>query len=457
MGRQICKTTQTLDRTELTDQCIDQEDPCDKEIQIGQMGRIYASAQVTIVAAAGVDPSHGLVGISVDRQTLSAREPVGSSRYLCQIPGPAQHYIAHSPWFSRAWTFQEGYLSKRILCFTEREAVYTCKSCDLTMESGPNLQLYGDWNKVANGLKISTALSHQGNYLSHASVIMDTYSARIRGHSPDALNAIIGILNVLKDGNPPVCHIWGVPFTITRRPDATYSTDSTISISLNWFHIKSARRLAEFPSWSTLGWIGQVHHCREPEVTSHFMIKYWSGERYQELDKNACYLDYTFRGDVTHQSQYLEITTDVIQVEVHSWCCNDNMSYFLQPTFIRQKEVGDQKEVWPNTEVQTSFLWLYLDDETTFDVALPVVCATITPPETDFVFWNSFRHTNFLLLCFQQKAKSYERIGACLLYVYTIDWKGEYTYSGNDAWEFVPPGEPGAWDQVAERRTFLLG
>ena len=423
------------------------------------MGRIYASAQVTIVAAAGVDPSYGLVGISRDRTALSAREPVGSSRFLCSFPKAGQDYIARSPWFLRAWTLQEGYLSKRILYFTEREVSFACKSCHWTPES---FQQYDTVHSVFHRLmndnddRVKTALGFQIDGLSGASRCMEIYSERVLSNDSDALNAIIGILNVLKSQDRPIYHIWGVPFTITRRPDAAHITDSTISISLNWYHPRSARRLPVFPSWSTLGWIGQVYHPGEPEVTPHFMIKYWSGERYQELDYGTCDLDYTYCRDVTHRSQYLEITTDVAQVKLPSRCRNDNISYF-QPTFIRQKEVNNQKEVWPNTAVQSPYLCLVLDDETSFDVALPVLCATITPPEIDSGSWSSFRVKNSLLLVFQQKAKSYERIGACDTIVYTIDKKGEYIHSHQHEWEFVPPGEPGAWDQVAERRTFLLG
>ena len=419
------------------------------------MGQIYASAQLTIVAAAGVDPSYGLVGISRDRTALSAREPLGGSRLLCLFPNTTQEFIAHSPWFSRAWTLQEGYLSKRLLCFTEREAVFICKSCDLTMESGPNPQV--DYlSRLADERRIKSALSIQGKSLDDATMIMQTYSERVRGHDSDALNAIIGILNILNDGRSPVYHIWGIPFTITRRPDAADCTDGIVSISLTWYRLQSARRLPEFPSWSSLGWIGQVYHRCELKVTPHFMIKYWSGERYQELDYGTCDLDYTYCRDVTHRSQYLEITTDVVQVKLSSRCRNGNIGYF-QPTFLRQKEVKDQKEIRPNTDVQSPYLCVFLDDETSFDIALPVLCATITPPEIDSYSWSSFRDNSSLLLFFQQKAKSYERIGACHPLVYTINMEGEYEYCDQDEWEFVPPGEPGAWDQVAERRTFLLG
>jgi len=434
------------------------------------MGSIYASAQVAIVAAAGADPSYGLVGVSRDRTVQSTRESVGSSRSLCLYPEAVEDYIARSTWFSRAWTLQEGYLSKRILCFTEREAVFTCKSCSWIPESTPRERWY-DPGRDRDEEHVRTALSSQVASLHDATNIMRTYSRRVRGHESDMLNAVVGILNVLKNCRSPIYHIWGVPFTITRRLDATHSADSTVSICLNWCRFGSARRLPEFPSWSTLGWIGQFEYRLTPEVTPHFMIKYWSGERYQELDKGACDLNYTFCRDVTHQSQYLEITTDIVQVELHSGLFGDSFSYFIQPTFTRQKEVKDQKDGTvvetdgayfsfvpthdsPNRDVQSPLFWLMLDDETTFDDTLPVVCATITPPNIDSGSRISFGDKFSLLLVFQQKGKFYERIGACQPNMYAM---GQYIYSDQNKWEFVPRGEPGAWDQVAERRTFLLG
>jgi hypothetical protein len=57
------------------------------------MGLIYAGAQITIAAAAGTDPSYGLVGIRKDRTMDSAREPVVTFRALHLWPLEAQGHI----------------------------------------------------------------------------------------------------------------------------------------------------------------------------------------------------------------------------------------------------------------------------------------------------------------------------------------------------------------------------
>ena len=46
-------------------QCINQQDQQHKDDQINQMSIIYSAAQLTIVAAAGHDPTRGLPGIAL--------------------------------------------------------------------------------------------------------------------------------------------------------------------------------------------------------------------------------------------------------------------------------------------------------------------------------------------------------------------------------------------------------
>jgi hypothetical protein len=444
------------------------------------MGQIYAGAQLTIVAAAGADPLYGLVGISRDREILPAQEPVGKSRLLRLLPLEAQGYIAKSPWFSRAWTLQEGFLSERILCFTEREAFYSCKSsswnAEITLESHDDSHTsdtgHLPYRKMERAAVRAALGSNEGG-LSDAGRILQTYSERTLGYDSDTLNAIVGILNVLRRGNPPIYHIWGVPFTITRRSNATHTTKSIVSICLDWCHYRSSRRRPEFPSWSTLGWAGKAsaawgqellsnekynsHKRRGRKLVSHFMIKYWSGETYQELDDATCSLDYKYSRNVTHQSQYLEITSNAVQLNLDTRRISGRDQYVLKPTFVRRKQGKVQGRNCLDKQAECPFFELLLDDETSIDSTLPVLCATMNRFDIAFDSWSYFSSRGDLMFIFQEKAKSYERIGVFRPSVKTIDTDGDWVYNSQSDWEFVPPGEDGSWDQVAERRTFLLG
>jgi len=45
--------------------CINQQDKTHATQQIEQMGSIYRNSEITIIAACGKDPSHGLPGIGM--------------------------------------------------------------------------------------------------------------------------------------------------------------------------------------------------------------------------------------------------------------------------------------------------------------------------------------------------------------------------------------------------------
>ncbi|KAF2029276.1 HET-domain-containing protein, partial [Setomelanomma holmii] len=106
--------------------CINQNDPDDKMRQILQMGAIYAAAQVTIVAASGDGPQHGLPGVRQPRDVSTPYGEVVRSVALVLTSVAAGYSVFDSPWASRAWTIQEGYLSRRRLFFTDRTMLYVC-------------------------------------------------------------------------------------------------------------------------------------------------------------------------------------------------------------------------------------------------------------------------------------------------------------------------------------------
>lgn len=84
--------------------CIDQNDPEDKMRQILQMGAIYSSAQLTIIAAAGSGPQHGLPGISDFRRTPMPYGEVVGSIGLVVTSIKAIEEVFDSVWASRSWT-----------------------------------------------------------------------------------------------------------------------------------------------------------------------------------------------------------------------------------------------------------------------------------------------------------------------------------------------------------------
>lgn len=85
------------------DQCVVQKNGPEKDQQIRQMGAIYSSAQFVIIAAAGVDPSNGLSGVTRERQTVCMVEPINSKFLRLRSPG-VWDSIDDSVWITRAWS-----------------------------------------------------------------------------------------------------------------------------------------------------------------------------------------------------------------------------------------------------------------------------------------------------------------------------------------------------------------
>jgi hypothetical protein len=229
-------------------------------MQIEQMGSIYAASQLTIVDAVGRDPDNGLPGVLSDR---GARWIQLDSIYLTALPPVCgTEIIDESPWASRAWTFQEGVLSRRRLVFTKRQVVFIC-----------NTEILFEAKNTSSDDKFYTArwlplreCDSGIRPMARALDYVSEYSKRKLSYDSDALKAIVGALNTLSDDS--VYHLWGVPYqhTLTKTiaspvhlgatPTLSCELDNEDGFALLWCHGCPERRRLEFPSWSPLGWTG---------------------------------------------------------------------------------------------------------------------------------------------------------------------------------------------------------
>lgn len=289
------------------------------------MGEVYSAAALTIIAAAGKDASHGLPGLSPIRRQPLKYEQIGKT-YLYALPSLNGLKSAQdSVWASRAWTYQEGFLSRRRLIFVDQQVLYVCQK-EFRYEDGPSLLLTesGEFARdeaaqagwTPRTASISTSLPGP---LGRAIKFVETYSSRSLRYDGDALKAISGALNTLRTED--TYHIWGVPFCVRSRHlsaevckrhsqmiesaerqkiDYTASPPTTTvvdlydseyeypfdfdhsiqtgiagpqpsddspqaAIALSWthggFHRQSHRRRSIFPSWSPMGWECAVSFC----------------------------------------------------------------------------------------------------------------------------------------------------------------------------------------------------
>jgi Heterokaryon incompatibility protein (HET) len=105
--------------------CIDQKNIEEQHFLISKMDSIYEAAEVTIIAAAGLDANSGLPGIGSIPRRPQPQAKIGNTLLVSTLGDPREH-IRNSVWSTRGWTYQEGVLSRRRLVFTEEQVYFEC-------------------------------------------------------------------------------------------------------------------------------------------------------------------------------------------------------------------------------------------------------------------------------------------------------------------------------------------
>ncbi|KAH7179027.1 heterokaryon incompatibility protein-domain-containing protein [Fusarium flagelliforme] len=190
--------------------CIPQYESKSKERtdQIKQMDRIYRQAELTLIAAAGQGPDHGLPGVGSTPRIPQPSLRIGK-HILVSTMTPPRALIYSSPWYSRAWTYQEGICSRRRLLFTDEQVFFECQqmSCRETVDY--MWPISDSLNPLREYYIFSEVHTTQGGLDSALQHIM-SYSKRQLTYDSDALNAILGVLRLYSRKDIPVFHFWGV-------------------------------------------------------------------------------------------------------------------------------------------------------------------------------------------------------------------------------------------------------
>lgn len=246
--------------------CIDQEDQQDKHLQIQQMDVIYSGAQLTIIAAAGEDPNHGLPGINgtsrIDQQSIR----IGDFLVVQTMPH-ANWSLRQSKWATRGWTYQEGILSNRRLIFTTEQVLYECKGMHCT--EALSLPLDTLHTKRRDRFKSQVPPGSFEAKLPGSSPwdilqYVSQYHQRHLSYSADALNAMRGIFRVFEKATLNVYNLSGVPILPpfdgprgSSRPEPVdKSPAQSFLMGLMWYNLEGGERRSQFPSWSWVGWNG---------------------------------------------------------------------------------------------------------------------------------------------------------------------------------------------------------
>jgi hypothetical protein len=229
--------------------CIIQDIPTHLATQLQQMASIYANCYFTIIAADGFDAEHGLLGVD---PRGSARIGLVTSFHFAEsvemIRKPRKESIFYKPfWNTHGWTFQERAVSPRNLVFTNNTMYWECRSATWYEN------IRGEADSTSSQLSTNPASSGWPSYalkinpwpdLDQYFGLVGGYNARDLTFESDALNAFAAIITAMSKSFPGGFH-FGIPMFL-------------FDIGMLWSTSSSLKRRSGFPSWSWLGWTGEI-------------------------------------------------------------------------------------------------------------------------------------------------------------------------------------------------------
>lgn len=267
------------------------------------MDMIYAQAALTIVAAVGQDPSHGLPGVGDTGRRKQPTLTIGDRKFV--YAPSARETIPGTAWDKRAWTFQESLFSKRKLVFTDYQVYFQCRRMDCheslvthndsSVVSPKSLEAITSW--IAPVFPRLTIQPSRSGYQER----LDEYLGRTLSNEMDNHNAFRGILSDFghRFNHPPIRSFCGLLLCVGQNPPNLVGDFSETSFvhSLTWrfsmydsYKKKSIRRLQGLPSWSWIGWRAAVRTLNndviiDPSMAWNIRLHYDEGCTYVWTDE----------------------------------------------------------------------------------------------------------------------------------------------------------------------------
>lgn len=297
---------------------------------INQMDLVYSNARATVVAASGNSASDGLPGISVPR--YQAHAVVGET-HLIEVSKVVDDIIL-SKWFTRGWTYQEWYFSRRRLVFAEGEVLFVCNE-GMAKESGLSHECISSSLKAykLRSMKPPGFLKNDPVHSRKLESHISEYSKRNLSHDCDSLNAFAGILRhyelSTEDRDKPLSHLWGVPLKPLGYPE-----NGWVSFNLIWYHKDIARRRDFLPSWSWSGWGGSV-------TFGSYALKFQALEANKSLEDLSPY-EYETLSSAGGRVPQIQISLEDRTIDLYS--------------FSRERQLNPHRAISPKELRITSFI-----------------------------------------------------------------------------------------------------
>ncbi|KAJ9606012.1 hypothetical protein H2200_009861 [Cladophialophora chaetospira] len=267
--------------------CIPQSDPKQKSLQIASMNQIYQNSHVTLVAADGTSVHDGIPGASPQ----SPRNIIQTAGYVDSLqPTPSfavfedlESSISAQGWDKRAWTLQEGVLSRRKVIVTAKQAYFACErmmeseSTTATLFSTRSEKQYISTKELLPASLRRSGRNQRGErgenpgrwaYRKPYESFVYEFTARKMGFAEDALNAFRGLMGYLAGaynvqflfGLPLDCegiiNSFGIALLWGEATKGEVPTGASEGAEISPIQIPSGADAVGFPSWTWAGgWI----------------------------------------------------------------------------------------------------------------------------------------------------------------------------------------------------------
>lgn len=227
--------------------CIIQDDPTHLTKQLQQMAGIYAHSHFTIIAADGSDADYGLYGIDSESSPRSiVYEPFEFTANVKMMKTPGGESMFDKPfWHTRAWTFQERAISRRTLVFTENTVYWQCRNAtwyEQLAAEPEGMALRVKWRN--DGWPSYSVTIDPWPTLERYFKLVEGYNHRNLTFESDAVHGFKAITTALTKSFPGGFY-FGLPVFL-------------FDLAMMWTGNSPLSRRNDFPSWSWLGWNGEV-------------------------------------------------------------------------------------------------------------------------------------------------------------------------------------------------------
>ncbi|KAF5616872.1 uncharacterized protein FTJAE_12864 [Fusarium tjaetaba] len=222
--------------------CLLQNDTDDLTSGVNVMDLVYERAWLTVAAACGHDANARLPGVQEGTRESSFNTFEVVPGVQLGIVTGLDGLLRQSVYHSRAWTFQEQVLSRRVLYFIDNKVFYRCRAAEHAEHFVDNLSQTAV-ESTSRSLLPSAVLINKP--VSDLSMMLFYYTKRFLTNQNDTSRAMAGIIRRIAELMK--CNfLQGLPSAMIDLFIIFYACDTIL------------HRRATFPSYSWTGWRGSI-------------------------------------------------------------------------------------------------------------------------------------------------------------------------------------------------------